>query len=137
MNVDNGVPDYVITDRFHLQQILVYLLGNAIKFTEKGKVGIDIKKVKEYDDSALLKLCVYDTGIGITSDNHEKVFESFSQANDTSGRQFGGSGLGLAIVKHLVNAMGGSIRLFSPSIGCYLSMTINFLKNKTGKLLIK
>ena len=115
MKVDDGVPDYVITDRFHLQQILVYLLGNAIKFTEKGKVGIDIKKVKEYDDSALLKLCVYDTGIGITSDNHEKVFESFSQANDTSGRQFGGSGLWLAIVKHLVNAMGGSIRLFSPS----------------------
>jgi signal transduction histidine kinase/ActR/RegA family two-component response regulator len=115
MTVGDGVPDYVITDRFHLQQILVYLLGNAIKFTEKGKVGIDIKKIKEYDDSALLKLSVYDTGIGITSDNHEKVFESFSQANDTAGRQFGGSGLGLAIVKHLVNAMGGSIRLFSPS----------------------
>jgi signal transduction histidine kinase/ActR/RegA family two-component response regulator len=115
MTVANGVPDYVVTDRFHLQQILVYLLGNAIKFTEKGKVGIDIKKIKEYDDSALLKLSVYDTGIGITSDNHEKVFESFSQANDTAGRQFGGSGLGLAIVKHLVNAMGGSIKLFSPS----------------------
>jgi signal transduction histidine kinase/ActR/RegA family two-component response regulator len=115
MTVDDGVPDFVITDRFHLQQILVYLLGNAIKFTDTGKVGIDIKKVKEYDDSALLKLSVYDTGIGITSDNHEKVFESFSQANDTAGRQFGGSGLGLAIVKHLVNAMGGSIRLFSPS----------------------
>jgi signal transduction histidine kinase/ActR/RegA family two-component response regulator len=115
MTVADGVPDYVITDRFHLQQILVYLLGNAIKFTEKGKVGIDIKKMKEYDDSSLLKLCVYDTGIGITSDNHEKVFESFSQANDTAGRQFGGSGLGLAIVKHLVNAMGGSIKLFSPS----------------------
>jgi len=115
MNVDDGVPDFVIADRFHLHQILVYLLGNAIKFTEKGKVGIDIKKIKEYDDSALLKLSVYDTGIGITSDNHEKVFESFSQANDTAGRQFGGSGLGLAIVKHLVNVMGGSIRLFSPS----------------------
>lgn len=115
LKVDPTIPEFIITDQFHLQQVLVYLLGNAIKFTEKGKVGIDIKKMKEYDDSALLKLCVYDTGIGITSDNHEKVFESFSQANDTAGRQFGGSGLGLAIVKHLVNAMGGSVRLFSPS----------------------
>ena len=115
LSIDSAIPEYIISDKHHLQQVLVYVLGNAIKFTEKGKVGIDIKKVKEYDDSALLKFSVYDTGIGITSDNHEKVFESFSQANDTAGRKFGGSGLGLAIVKHLVLAMGGSIRFVSPS----------------------
>jgi signal transduction histidine kinase/ActR/RegA family two-component response regulator len=115
LNIDNAIPEYIISDKHHLQQILVYLLGNAIKFTEKGKVGIDIRKVKEYDDSALLKFCVYDTGVGITSDNHEKIFESFTQANDTAGRKFGGSGLGLAIVKHLVNLMEGSIRFISPS----------------------
>ena len=115
INVDNAIPECIISDRHHLQQLMVYLLGNAIKFTEKGKIGIDIKMMKEYEDSALLKFCVYDTGIGITSDNNEKVFESFSQVNDTAGRQFGGSGLGLAIVKHLVNAMGGSIKFTSPS----------------------
>ena len=115
LTIDPAIPENIIGDKHHLQQVMVYLLGNAIKFTEKGMIGIDIKKIKEYDDSALLKLCVYDTGIGITSDNHEKVFESFSQANDTAGRKFGGSGLGLAIVKHLVNAMDGSIRFISPS----------------------
>jgi signal transduction histidine kinase/CheY-like chemotaxis protein len=115
LNIHSNVPEPIISDREHLQKVLVYLLGNAIKFTEKGKVGIDVKKVKEYDDSALLKFCVYDTGIGITSDNCEKIFESFSQVNDTAGRKFGGSGLGLAIVKHLVDAMGGSIKFISPS----------------------
>lgn len=115
LNIDNTIPEYIISDKHHLQQALIYLLGNAIKFTEKGKIGIDVKKVKAYDDSALLKICVYDTGIGITSDNYEKVFESFTQANNTAGRKFGGSGLGLAIVKHLVNAMGGSIKFTSPS----------------------
>lgn len=115
LDLDKSIPDYIVSDRHHLQQVLVYLLGNAIKFTEKGKIGIEITRIKEYEDSALLKLCVYDTGIGITSDNYEKVFESFSQANDTAGRKFGGSGLGLAIVKHLVTAMGGSIQFKSPS----------------------
>ena len=115
LSIENSIPEFIISDKHHLQQVLVYLLGNAIKFTEKGKIGIDIKKVKEYEDSALLKFCVYDTGTGITSDNHEKVFESFTQANDTAGRKFGGSGLGLAIVKHLVIAMGGSIKFVSPS----------------------
>jgi signal transduction histidine kinase/CheY-like chemotaxis protein len=115
LNIDASIPQRIISDKYHLQQILVYLLGNAIKFTESGKIGIHITKMKEYDDSALLKFCVYDTGIGITSDDYEKVFESFSQANDTAGRKFGGSGLGLAIVKHLVTAMGGSILFKSPS----------------------
>ena len=115
INIDSSIPECIIADKHHIQQVLVYLLGNAIKFTEKGKVGIDIKKVKEYEDSAVLKFSVYDTGIGITSDNHEKVFESFSQVNDTAGRKFGGPGLGLAIVKHLVDAMDGNIKFISPS----------------------
>ncbi len=115
LEVDKAIPDYINSDKHHLQQILVYLLGNAIKFTEEGKIGIKIGRVKDYEDSALLRFSVYDTGIGITSDNYEKVFESFSQANDTAGRKFGGSGLGLAIVKHLVTAMGGSIDFKSPS----------------------
>ena len=115
VHVDSAIPEFINTDKSHLQQALIYLLGNAIKFTEKGKIGIDVKMMKKYEDSALLKFSVYDTGIGITSDNFEKVFESFSQANETAGRKFGGSGLGLAIVKHLVNAMGGSIKFNSPS----------------------
>ena len=102
--IDEGLPLWVLADRHRLMQVLVNLLGNAIKFTQQGHVML---RVKQSDQSLMFE--VEDTGIGISEDQQAKVFERFSQATVQTQAVYGGNGLGLAISKRLVELMGGEI----------------------------
>jgi signal transduction histidine kinase/CheY-like chemotaxis protein len=102
--IDEGLPAWVLADRHRLMQVLVNLLGNAIKFTQQGHV---ILRVKQSNQSLVFE--VEDTGIGISEDQQAKVFERFSQATVQTQAVYGGNGLGLAISKRLVELMGGEI----------------------------
>ena len=103
------VPVAVVGDRTRLGQIVVNLVGNAIKFTESGEVVLDVRRLSQTDDSVTLRFAVRDTGIGIAKENLQIIFEEFEQADNTTTRRFGGSGLGLAIASKLVELMQGSI----------------------------
>ena len=110
--VDSSVPDYVIGDPFRLRQVILNLVGNAIKFTEHGEVKLTIKGTKSIDhspDEYAFEFCVADTGIGIQSDKLNLIFDTFQQADGSTTRKFGGTGLGLSISKKLVNLMGGDV----------------------------
>ena len=85
------------------------LAGNAVKFTEAGKVVIAVEKVEMKNDNIILRFRVSDTGIGISKDNQQKLFEAFTQAEGTITRRFGGTGLGLSISRSLVDLMGGAL----------------------------
>jgi two-component system sensor histidine kinase/response regulator len=105
----DDVPLAVVGDPGRLRQVLVNIVGNAIKFTDQGSVTVRIQKAKGSIDGRLLHLSVRDTGIGIPEDKREAVFDSFSQEDSSITRRFGGTGLGLSICQRLVQAMGGRI----------------------------
>ncbi|EAU29725.1 hypothetical protein ATEG_09534 [Aspergillus terreus NIH2624] len=110
--VDNTVPDYVIGDPFRLRQIILNLVGNAIKFTEHGEVKLTIRKSDREQCAAneyAFEFSVSDTGIGIEEDKLDLIFDTFQQADGSTTRRFGGTGLGLSISKRLVNLMGGDV----------------------------
>jgi CheY-like chemotaxis protein len=106
--VDEALPPWVIADRHRLMQILVNLLGNALKFTQQGHVTLRVKSIEGF-----VVFEVEDTGIGISQEQQSKVFERFSQATVQTQAMYGGNGLGLAISKRLVELMGGDIGLRS------------------------
>ena len=107
--IDSSVPDNLIGDPLRLSQILLNLVNNAIKFTDRGKVIVNIQ-MNSMDDKHCTLLCsILDTGIGISSKNISKLFKPFSQVDSSMTRQFGGTGLGLAICKKLVKIMQGNI----------------------------
>ena len=101
-------PDAVVGDRMRLQQVLLNLAGNAIKFTERGDVELSLHTLSQ-DGEACLEFAVRDTGIGIPSSSLERLFQPFAQADASMARRFGGTGLGLSICKSLVDLMGGRI----------------------------
>jgi PAS domain S-box-containing protein len=103
------VPTALVGDPSRLRQILINLLGNAVKFTHKGDVSLDVRIETEDDSSVLLHFIVSDTGIGIPPDKLDDVFESFQQADGSITREYEGTGLGLTISKELVELMGGGI----------------------------
>jgi signal transduction histidine kinase/DNA-binding response OmpR family regulator len=107
--VQPDVPEFVLGDPGRIRQIVVNLIGNSIKFTERGEVLLSVAQVSESSDSALLHFAVKDTGIGIPAEKQQRVFEAFSQADDSMARKYGGTGLGLAICTRLVGMMGGRI----------------------------
>jgi signal transduction histidine kinase len=113
INIDPKVPDTIVGDPTRLNQILINLAGNAIKFTEKGSVSINITETKREGNDSLIQFAIVDTGIGISEENLGKVFESFSQASSDTTRKFGGTGLGLTISKQLVELQGGKVWLTS------------------------
>lgn len=111
-NVDNSFPDMLVGDSFRLRQVILNLLGNAIKFTERGEVALTVRKATPpYNDKGdmMLEFCVSDTGIGIRNDKLDVIFDTFCQADGSTTRKFGGTGLGLSISKRLINLMGGDI----------------------------
>jgi signal transduction histidine kinase/CHASE1-domain containing sensor protein/ActR/RegA family two-component response regulator len=106
------IPDMdyqLIGDVHRLRQILINLVGNAVKFTEKGEVLIRVEKISHQGNDILFNIEIRDTGIGITSEALPYIFDDFTQQDDSTTRKFGGTGLGLAITKQLINMMGGEI----------------------------
>ncbi len=110
--VEEGVPAEVLSDGVRLRQILLNLVGNAVKFTQQGSVSVHVQAVVRGGEPAL-SMAVVDTGIGIPADKVESVFEPFSQADSSAQRRFGGTGLGLAICSRLARMLGGEIYLVS------------------------
>ncbi len=120
-------PYKLIGDPYHFRQILNNLLGNAIKFTEKGSVELRCHVKRRDEDKVLIRFEVVDTGIGIPEEVQERIFEKFSQADESTTRRFGGTGLGTAITKQLVELMGGRIGIQStPNIGTTFWFDIEF-----------
>lgn len=107
--IDPSVPDIVSGDITRLRQVLINLIGNAIKFTDEGEVVIRVELDEVAGDNARVHFSIRDTGIGITPKQQAKLFSAFSQADSSTTRKYGGTGLGLAICKKLVNLMGGKI----------------------------
>jgi signal transduction histidine kinase/DNA-binding response OmpR family regulator len=107
------VPDALIADIYRLRQVIVNLVGNAIKFTQSGEVVVSVRTVESQGDERVLEFAVRDTGIGISQEAAAKLFRPFEQADAATTRKFGGTGLGLAISRQLVELMGGHIRLDS------------------------
>lgn len=106
-------PIYVITDPTRLSQIIYNLVGNAIKFTSKGSVQINLEVINHSEEKIKVKFSVIDTGLGIKEEDQERIFEVFKQASLSTTRNYGGTGLGLAIVKKLVEMLGSKIQLTS------------------------
>ena len=111
--VDPGVPRVVVGDLTRLRQVIVNLVGNALKFTDEGEVVVVVEEVARDGEELELLFKVHDTGIGVPGDRLETIFEVFAQADTSTTREFGGSGLGLAISKRIVEKMGGSISVES------------------------
>ncbi|RMF38767.1 MAG: response regulator [Planctomycetota bacterium] len=108
-HVPMDIPQYVIGDPIRFKQILFNLVGNAIKFTEKGEVVVDVEAMWRTDDEMALHFSVRDTGIGIPKDKLNQIFEPFSQVDSAATRNYGGTGLGLAITSQLIKMMQGKI----------------------------
>lgn len=111
--IDEKLPSAVIADSLRLNQILMNLISNAIKFTEQGEVVLSAKVLEQHTDTAVLELAVRDTGIGIPCDKLHRIFDSFEQVDEFTAKQFGGTGLGLAIVKKLTALKGGELNVES------------------------
>jgi len=111
MHYDSKIPNLLISDPVRLEQILINLISNAIKFTPQGEVVIYPKLKSIKGENITLEFCIEDSGIGISLENQEKLFKDFSQVDETTTRKFGGSGLGLAISKKLAQLLGGDIYL--------------------------
>lgn len=114
LNIEENVPQFLFVDTLRIKQIIINLLGNAIKFTQKGEIRLEIKTILPVEDH-FINLCfsVKDTGIGIQPKNQDKIFHSFEQEDNSTSRQFGGTGLGLAISNQLLSLMSSTLQLES------------------------
>ena len=127
-DIDPNVPVFVQSDPGRLRQIIINLIGNAIKFTERGEIMLRIKCTTETLDAVLLHFSVEDTGIGIAPDKLRSVFDAFSQEDSSITRKYGGTGLGLAISARLVEALGGHIWVESTlGVGSIFHFNVRFL----------
>ncbi len=114
-SIDKSVPETIIFDHFRYEQCLNNLLSNAIKFSPNGKVSVILTTVEKGGQPPRLVLAVKDTGIGMTPDQQEQIFEAYTQADKSIARRFGGTGLGMTITKEIIEFMGGTITLRSKS----------------------
>ena len=133
-NIEADVPDALLGDPSRLRQILVNLLGNSLKFTEKGEINLVVQRESENGATALLYFKIQDTGIGIPAEKQPRIFESFTQADGSTTRRFGGTGLGLTISRQLVQMMGG--RIWVESVlgqGSTFHFTAKFGVSKTNE----
>lgn len=113
LQIDRDFPSRVVADAARFRQILVNLVGNAIKFTDAGEVVVSLRAKNREDGCCLVQLSVQDTGIGISEDNLERIFQQFEQADSSTTRKYGGTGLGLAICTRLVQLMDGHLSVES------------------------
>ena len=133
---DNNIPEVLVGDFIKLQQIILNLISNALKFTTKGQITVSAKLLNENNKEALILFSVTDTGIGIAENKLNLIFETFQQATSSTSRIFGGTGLGLSICKQLVEKQGGTISVKSKiNVGSTFSFTLSFQKtNETIEL---
>lgn len=128
-SIQDDIPEAVMGDPVRLRQVLYNLVSNAFKFTEKGSITVDVKKLKDSSEEVLIQFSVSDTGIGIQNDKIEGLFRSFEQLDSSTTRKYGGTGLGLAIVKNIITMMNGSITVEStPGSGSKFYFQIPFRK---------
>lgn len=131
VEVDEDIPPYIVSDRTKLHRILLNLLGNAIKFTKIGSVGIDIKLLERRDEWVLLQFRVVDTGIGIPVEFQDKVFDRFFRASPSYKGVYEGHGVGLHIAESYVDLLGGKIKLMSePGVGTTFYFDMTFIVGK-------
>ncbi len=129
--IDKRIPALISGDSVRLNQILLNLVSNAIKFTEKGSIVITIVCLEECENKILLDFGIKDTGIGIPLEKQGKIFDSFEQVTNDTARRFGGAGLGLSIVKQLVKLQDGEIFVISkPGDGSDFHFRLSFLKSR-------
>jgi signal transduction histidine kinase/CheY-like chemotaxis protein/HPt (histidine-containing phosphotransfer) domain-containing protein len=129
VEVAPGVPDAWLGDPLRLGQVLANLVGNAVKFTDRGGVRVSVSMPERDGDRATLRFAVADTGIGFSPEQGRRLFQAFTQADSSVSRRFGGSGLGLAISKRLVESMGGEIDCESrPGEGSVFSFTVRLTR---------
>ena len=125
--IDNKVPDALTGDAIRLTQIMVNLIGNAVKFTKQGSININVDADAIASKEILLNVSVTDTGIGIDKENLTSIFDRFQQAEDSITRKYGGTGLGLSIVKDLVDLQNGKIAVISePGLGTKFQFSIPY-----------
>ena len=128
-SMERDIPDVVTGDPGRLRQILINLVGNAVKFTHKGEIKIEVRVAEDFDKRVKLRFAVKDTGIGIPQDKKRAIFKSFTQADSSTTRKYGGTGLGTTISKHLAELMGGEIGVESEvGAGSIFWFTAVFLK---------
>jgi len=128
---DHRIPTVLMGDPVRLHQIILNLMSNAVKFTAAGKITVQVRLLSEDEEEATVSFSISDTGIGVSQENIEKIFETFRQASSGTARLYGGTGLGLAIVKQLVNQQGGSIQVSSEiGRGSTFSFILRFKKTK-------
>lgn len=113
LNVEQGLPNTLMTDEARLKQILINLLGNAVKFTEKGEIELKVEKLRMDDQNIVLRFSVRDTGIGIPADKQKYIFNAFTQENSSISKRYGGTGLGLTISNNILGYMGTHLSLLS------------------------
>jgi PAS domain S-box-containing protein len=128
--IDENIPETLVGDPTRLNQILINLVGNAIKFTNEGGVRVEISKLHDAGEDLSLRFCVSDTGIGIPPESIDKIFEGFTQASNDTTRKYGGTGLGLTITKQLIELQGGEISVSSKvNEGSSFVFWLNFKKD--------
>ena len=126
-NIDSDVPEDFAGDPSRLRQILINLLGNSLKFTERGEINLKVQRESDKEGATCLHFSVQDTGVGIPPDKQARIFEAFTQADGSTARRFGGTGLGLTISRRLVEMMGGRIWVESiPGQGSTFHFTAYF-----------
>jgi len=135
--IEPGIPTWVIGDPIRIREVLVNLVGNAIKFTERGEVSVKVEKVESDEMGRVgLHFMVIDTGMGISKENQKKIFEKFSQVDSSTTRRFGGTGLGLSISKSLVELMGGRMWIESEEgkgATFHISLALRFEKREEDR----
>jgi len=132
VNVDKNIPEFIVGDEQRLAQIITNLTANAVKFTpEGGMIQLDISLIEEDEEICKLRIEVSDNGIGISSEQQQKIFDAFQQAENGMSREYGGTGLGLVISKNIIERMGGTIWVESkPGMGSKFIFIVNTQRNK-------
>jgi len=126
---DASIPEVLVGDPVRLHQIILNLVSNAVKFTSKGEITVGVRLLKEDSENVTIEFSISDTGIGISEDKLDEIFENFQQESSLTSRLYGGTGLGLAIVKQLVELQGGTVTVKSKvDQGSTFSFTLNFQK---------
>jgi PAS domain S-box-containing protein len=130
LHFDPSLPEEIVGDLNRLRQVVVNLVGNAVKFTNQGHVFFSAQAKKQTAEDVTIEFTVVDTGVGIPEDDHEKIFREFEQVDTSTTREFGGTGLGLAISSKIVEMMGGHLLVeSSPGIGSRFSFEAKFFKS--------